>query len=157
SRELEIRGNAVEVILPKYDCMAYDQIWGLCVSYQDLWVPWFGHQIHCTVYFGFVHGRKCFFIEPHSSENFFNRGKYYGFHDEALRFAFFTKAALEYMMKSGKRPDIIHTHDWQTALTPVLLAEHYRYHGLENARICHTIHNFRHQGTAGEDVLWATG
>lgn len=36
SRELEIRGNAVEIILPKYDCMRYDQIWGLQVTYQDL-------------------------------------------------------------------------------------------------------------------------
>ena len=26
SRELEIRGNSVEIILPKYDCLRYDQI-----------------------------------------------------------------------------------------------------------------------------------
>ena len=26
SRELEIRGNTVEIILPKYDCLRYDQI-----------------------------------------------------------------------------------------------------------------------------------
>ena len=38
SRELELRGNAVDIILPKYDCMRYDQIWGLQVTYQDLWV-----------------------------------------------------------------------------------------------------------------------
>jgi starch synthase len=157
SRELEIRGNAVEVILPKYDCMAYDQIWGLSVDYRDLWVPWFNYNVHCTVYFGFVHGRKCFFIEPHSPENFFNRGAYYGFNDEHMRYAFFTKAALEFMLKSGKRPDIIHTHDWQTALAPVLLYEIYQHHGMHQVRACHTIHNFKHQGIAGEDVLWATG
>ena len=29
SRELEIRGHAVEIILPKYDCMRYDHIYGL--------------------------------------------------------------------------------------------------------------------------------
>ncbi len=34
SRELELRGNAVEIILPKYDCMRYDQIWGLQVTYS---------------------------------------------------------------------------------------------------------------------------
>lgn len=28
SRELEIRGNEVHIILPKYDCMRYDHIWG---------------------------------------------------------------------------------------------------------------------------------
>ena len=29
SRELELRGNAVEIVLPKYDCMRYDRIYGL--------------------------------------------------------------------------------------------------------------------------------
>ncbi|MCD6561457.1 MAG: glycogen/starch synthase [Deltaproteobacteria bacterium] len=114
--ELEIRGNSVEIILPKYSCMRYDHIWDLQVSYHDLWVPWFNGKVHCTVWFGYVHGRKCFFIDPHSSENFFNRDSYYGFTDEAMRMAFFSKAAMEFLLKAGKRPDIIHTHDWQTAL-----------------------------------------
>ncbi len=157
SRELEIRGNAVEIILPKYDCMRYDHIWGLQKVYDDLWVPWFNYRIHCSVWFGFVHGLKCFFIEPHSNDQFFNRGAYYGFPDEHMRFAFFSKAALEFMLKSGKRPDIIHTHDWQTALTPVMLYETYARAGMGNCRVCHTIHNFKHQGVAGENVLWFTG
>jgi len=38
SRELEWRGNTVETILPKYDCMRYDQIWGLAPCFNDLWV-----------------------------------------------------------------------------------------------------------------------
>ena len=42
SRELEIRGNAVEIILPKYHQMRYDRIWGLQMDYRDLWVPWYG-------------------------------------------------------------------------------------------------------------------
>jgi len=157
SRELEIRGNAVEIILPKYDCMRYDHIWGLHVTLQDLWVPWFNGAIHCTVYFGFVHGRKCYFIEPHSSDNFFNRGTYYGFSDEHVRFCFFTKAALEFLLKSNKRPDVIHTHDWQTALAPVLLFEIYKFHGLQDVRAIHTIHNFKHQGIVGANMLTATG
>jgi starch synthase len=157
SRELETRGNAVEIILPKYDCMRYDHIWGMQISYENLWVPWFNYHIRCTVWFGFVHGRKCFFIEPHSSDNFFNRGAYYGFPDEHMRFAFFSKAALEFLLKTGKRPDVIHTHDWQTALAPVMLYEMYQFAGMENCRVCHTFHNFKHQGIAGEDVLWFTG
>jgi starch synthase len=157
SKELEIRGHAVEIILPKYDCMRYDHIWGLQPAYHNLWVPWFNGAVHCTVYFGFVHGRKCFFIEPHSADNFFNRGGYYGYADEALRWAFFSKAALEFMHKTDKRPDVVHTHDWQTALLPVMLFEMYQFHGMGNVRVCHTLHNVKHQGIAGENVLAATG
>ena len=157
SRELEIRGNSVEVILPKYDRMHYERIWGLTVDYQDLWVPWYDGAVHCSVYFGFVNGRKCFFIEPHSHDNFFHRPAPYGYADDVMRYAFFSKAAIEYMLKANKRPDVIHCHDWQTALLPVLLFEMYEYQGMENQRVCLTIHNFGHQGMVGEEVLWATG
>ncbi|NJD08460.1 MAG: glycogen synthase, partial [Methylococcaceae bacterium] len=157
SNELEIRGNSVEIILPKYDCLRYDHIWGLCETYRDLWVPWFGGAIHCTVFFGFVHGRKCFFIEPHSGDNYFNRGCVYGFNDDVMRFAFFTRAAMEFLLQSGKRPDIIHCHDWQTALAPVLLYEIYQHLGMGHSRVCFTIHNFKHQGVTGAQVLHATG
>ena len=156
SRELEIRGIDVEIILPKYDCMRYDHIWGLHIAFQDLWVPWWNGAIHCSIWFGFVHGRKCFFIEPHSNENFFKRNAFYGYPDDAMRFAFFSKAALEFILKSNKRPDIIHCHDWQTGLVPVLLFEMYQAIGLGNQRACYTIHNFRYQGITGMDVLSAT-
>ena len=157
SRELEIRGHAVEIILPKYDCMRYDHIWGLQVVWEDLQVPWFKGHIPCTVWFGFVHGRKCFFIEPHSADHFFERGTYYGFPDEHIRFTFFSKAAMEFILKAGKRPDVIHTHDWQTAIIAVLLYEIYAHQGMDTARVVHTIHNFKHQGIVGENVLWFTG
>lgn len=157
SRELENRGNCVELILPKYDCMRYDHIWGLHDAYLDLWVPWYGAAIHCSVYCGWVHGRVCFFIEPHSEDNFFNRGCYYGCDDDNMRFAFFSKAALEFLHQSNKRPDVIHCHDWQTGLVPVMLYEIYQYHGMANQRVCYTIHNFKHQGFGGCEILWATG
>ena len=92
-----------------------------------------------------------------SSQGYFDRGTYYGFPDDAERFAFFSKAALEFMLKAGKRPDVIHTHDWQTALVPVLLYEIYAAAGLADQRVCHTIHNFRHQGVTGPEILRATG
>ncbi len=157
TRELEIQQHCVEIILPKYDCMRYDQIWGLHDAYRDLWVPWYGGSIHCSVFCGWVHGRLCFFIEPHSDDNFFNRGCYYGCKDDNMRFAFFSKAALEFLQQSNKRPDVIHCHDWQTGLVPVLLFEIYKYHGMWNQRVCYTIHNFKHQGLAGADILWGTG
>jgi starch synthase len=157
SRELEIRGHSVEILLPKYDCMWYDEIWGLHKIWDNLYVPWYGSGINCSVWFGFVHGRKCFFIEPHSQDNFFHRGSFYGFHDDPLRFAFFCKAAMEFMLKANKRPDIIHCHDWQTGLLPVMLYEIYVRLGMDRQRVVYTIHNFKHQGVTGEAVLWATG
>ena len=157
SRELETRGNCVELILPMYDCMRYDHIWGLHDAYRDLWVPWYGGAVHCSVFCGWVHGRVCFFIQPHSGDNFFNRGHYYGALDDHMRFAFFSKAAMEFLLVSNKRPDIIHCHDWQTGLVPVLLYEIYKHHGMWTQRVCYTIHNFRHQGVTGPEVLWGTG
>src|ERR1041385_272547 len=157
SRELGIRGNPVEIILPKYDCMRYDRIWGLTKTYNDLWVPYHNQWIHCDVYFGFMEGLKCFFIDPHSHHNFFNRGIFYGHNDDVERFAFFCRAALEFMLKSNKHPDIIHCHDWQTALVPVLLYEVYQHLGMRHPRVCFTIHNFRHQGAGGGFILHAAG
>ncbi|NEP57939.1 MAG: glycogen synthase GlgA [Symploca sp. SIO2G7] len=157
SRELENQGHGVEIILPMYDCMRYDHIWGLHDAYRDMWVPWCGGAIHCSVYCGWVHGRLCFFIQPHSGDNFFNRGHYYGALDDHLRFAFFSKAALEFLLVTNKRPEIIHCHDWQTGLVPVMLFEMYKWHGMDTQRVCYTIHNFKHQGIAGPQVLWATG
>ena len=157
SRELELRGHTVDIILPKYNCMRYDQLYLLTVAYHDLWVPWYSGFVRCTVWFGLVHGRQCYFIDPHSQDNFFNRGHLYGSVDDVTRFAFFSKAAMEFMLKTNRRPEIIHCHDWQTALVPVLLYEIYQYVGMPHQRVCHTIHNFSHQGITGEDVLWATG
>ncbi|MFP4061403.1 MAG: glycogen synthase GlgA [Halochromatium sp.] len=157
SRELAIRGNHVEIILPKYDNLRYDHIFELHPVYNDLWVPWYEGAIHCTVYFGFVHDRKCFFIEPHSQDNFFNRGSIYGFPDDVLRYAFFSRAAIEFLWQAGKHPDIIHCHDWQTALVPVFLYEFYQRLGMTHPRVCLTIHNFKHQGVTGAELLRATG
>lgn len=157
SHELEIRGHEVEIILPKYDCMRYDQIYGLQEVYHDLWVPFYDQWIHCTVFFGFVHGRKCFFIDPHSNRNFFNRGIYYGHHDDPERFTFFSRAALEFMLKANKHPDIIHCHDWQTGIVPVLLFDIYKNLGMAHPRVCYTLHNLKHQGVTGEFILRAAG
>ncbi|MDB9312531.1 glycogen synthase GlgA [Spirulina sp. CS-785/01] len=157
SRALERQDHAVEIILPKYDCMRYDHIWGLHNAYQDLIVPWYGQAIYCSVDCGWVHGRLCFFIDPHSNDSFFNRGCYYGCDDDPMRFAFFCKAAIEFLLITNKRPDVIHCHDWQTGLIPVLLYEIYKYHGMGNQRVCYSIHNFKHQGITGVNILWATG
>ena len=157
TRELELRGHAVEIVLPKYDCLRYDQIDGMNVVYWDLWVPWYSGSVHCTVWFGSIRGRRCYFIEPHSDDVFFSRGHLYGSADDDVRFGFFCKAAMEFLHKTDRHPDIIHCHDWQTGLVPVLLYEIYQHNGMANTRACYTIHNFSHQGISGERILWASG
>jgi len=157
SKELAIRGHAVEIILPKYNSLRYDRIWGMYKSYSDLWVPYFNRWIHCDVYFGWVDGLKCFFIDPHIERDFFNRGVFYGHYDDGERFAFFCRAALEFMHKANKHPEIIHCHDWQTALVPVLLYEIYQHLGMRHPRVCFTLHNVRHQGIGNEFLLREVG
>jgi starch synthase len=158
ANDLASRGDDVDIILPKYDCLRYDLITEFTKHYENLWTPWYKDSVKCTVWSGIVNGKsKCFFIEPHSRENFFNRGAIYGFPDDTARFAFFSKAVMEFLLKTDKRPDIIHCHDWPTGLIPVLLDIIYKPIGMDSTHVCFTIHNFRHQGLAAENILQAIG
>jgi starch synthase len=156
SRELEQLGHTVEIVLPRYDCLRDDRITEITLAYEGQ-VPWYSGAVACSVWSGRADGHHCHFIEPHSDDHFFRRGHVYGSQDDVARFAFFSKAAMEFLYKTGRRPDVIHCHDWETALVPVLLYEIYQPLGMHDQRACLTIHNFRHQGIANEWVLWATG
>ncbi len=61
------------------------------------------------------------------------------------------------MFKSGKQPEVIHCHDWQTGLVPVLLYEIYQHLGMRHPRVCYTLHNLQHQCVTREHILRATG
>jgi starch synthase len=109
------------------------------------------------VEYGEADGLKCFFIDAHSEHAFFNRGKIYGDADDPERFAFFSRAVMEFLYQSGKRPDVIHCNDWQTGLVPVLLYELYAGLGMERCRVCYSLHNMGHQGWSGPQVLQMNG
>ena len=69
------------------------------------------------------------------NEYYFKRGALYGFFDDGERYAYFSKAVLESMMRLGFYPDIIHANDWQSALTVVYLNTRYRnIEGFENTK-----------------------
>lgn len=157
SRELALRGHVVDVVIPKYDSMRYDQIEMLTTAYEDLRVPWYSGHVPTTVWTGVVGGQRCYFIDPRSDDGFFRRPSLYGAPDDVARFAFFSRAAMEFMLRTNRRPDVIHCHDWQTALVPVLLFEVYQHLGMSEQRVCLTVHNFAQQGMAGAWVLQATG
>jgi len=156
-RELASRGNAVELVLPKYDSLRFDRIEDLHKVHSDLWVPFYDRAIHCDVEYGEVDGIKCFFIDAHSEHGFFNRGKIYGDADDPDRFAFFSRAVMEFLYKSGKHPDIIHCNDWHTGLMPVLLYEIYAGLGMDRTRVCYSLHNVGYQGWTGPHVLHMNG
>ncbi|AEA33923.1 glycogen synthase [Hippea maritima] len=81
-------------------------------------------------------------------EAFFGRKGLYddgfvAYHDNAERFIFFSKAALELSKSIGFKPDIVHLNDWQTAAAGVVL-RHDDY--FRDSAVVLTIHNLQHQG-----------
>ncbi len=150
-------GETVDIILPKYDCLLYEQIDHLTQLQMDLQVPWDHGMVTCTVWKGQVHGLSCIFIDPHTDIGFYHRKTVYGQVDDIQRFAFLSRAAIEYLWNTGNQPDIIHCHDWPSALAPIFLFEIYQKLGMTKPRVCFTIHNFKHQGLTGRDLLETTG
>ena len=76
---------------------------------------------------------------------YFDRERPYGYPDDGERFAFFSKAVLETLVRLDIRADIIHCNDWQTALIPTLLHAFYAK-TLPGVKTVFTIHNIEYQG-----------
>lgn len=75
---------------------------------------------------------------------------------DSERFGFFSKAALEFLLQSGRQPDIIHCHDWSTALVAKSYWDDYHEHGLPNSSVVFTIHNFGYgQDAIGEAAMYS--
>ena len=88
------------------------------------------------------------------ADEYFDREYLYGapagdYPDNAARFSFFCRAALELLRQ---RPvDIVHCHDWQAALAIVdLKAQPARYAEIGGAKTVFTIHNLGFQGIFGQ-------
>ncbi len=75
---------------------------------------------------------------------FGSRDQIYNYGDESERFAYFQVAALEAVSKLDFIPDIIHVHDWHTAMIPLLIKTTYKKS--IPARTVLTIHNLAYQG-----------
>ncbi|GAB6042370.1 glycogen synthase [Endothiovibrio diazotrophicus] len=157
SRALATRGHAVEIVLPRYATLAEEWIDDLHKAHADLRVPFHDRRIHCDVYSARVDGLDCWFIDPRSEQRFFERERIYGEADDVERFAFFSRAVLEFLHQSGRTPEVIHCHDWQSGLVPVLLDEIYAGLGMTRPRVCYTLHNPGHQGIADAGVLRQVG
>lgn len=153
SRELSWKGHDVDIIIPKYDCINSEEIRDLGVAYQDLKCYYDGEWFNTTVWSGWVENLKVYFIEPHHSRYFFDRGCFYGCADDIERFLCFSRIALEFMYKLPLRPNIVHLHDWQTSIIPVLYQDMYKSLGMELIKTIFTIHNLEYQGKCSTDDL----
>jgi starch synthase len=85
------------------------------------------------------------------ADRYFDRDGLYGdgggdYADNAERFTFFCRAALEWLRGAGA-PDVLHVHDWQAALAPAFLrGTADLYPELGATRTVLTIHNLAYQG-----------
>jgi glycogen synthase len=62
--------------------------------------------------------------------------------ENKIRFAYFSRASLDYIAKSGKQPDVLHIHNWQTAIVGPLFWDVFVNQGLEGTRILLTCQDF---------------
>lgn len=145
-RELSWKGHDVDIIIPKYDCLDSEQIRDLSMDVKDLQSYYQGEWYSNTVWIGWVENLKVYFIDPHHPRFFFNRGCFYGCDDDIERFLYFSRAALEFIYKRPLNPDIIHLHDWETAVIAPLITDMYRNIGFVKPKVVLTIHNMEYQG-----------
>lgn len=133
------------IVLPKYACM--DKKWMpsltfVCHFYVDL--GW--RRQYAGLFKAEYQGIRYYFID---NEFYFGGAQpYHLIHEDMEKFSYFSKAVLEaipYM--DDFHPDIIHCHDWQTALIPVYLKTVYAEDELRSGiRTVFTIHNLKFQG-----------
>lgn len=104
---------------------------------------------YCGIYKYEEGGVKYYFVD---NEYYFKRDNFYGYFDDAERFAFFSKAAIDVMKFVNEIPDIIHCHDWQTGMLPVYLRTlFYNDPTFKNVKTIFTIHNIEYQGVYSYD------
>ncbi len=106
----------------------------------------------CGVYTAHLEGVTYYFID---NEQYFRRGgSLYGQYDDGERFAFFSLAVIEFMLRTGNIPDILHANDWQTAMTVVYLRTKYAdCEALRKVKTVYTIHNIEYQGKFDPYIL----
>ncbi|XP_038690826.1 starch synthase 3, chloroplastic/amyloplastic isoform X2 [Tripterygium wilfordii] len=134
SRAVQDLNHTVHIILPKYDCLKFNNVKDF---HYDRSYSWGGTEI--KVWLGKVEGLSVYFLEP--LNGFFGTGCIYGCRNDGERFGFFSHAALEFLLQSGFHPDIIHCHDWSSAPVAWLFKDQYMHYGLTKARVVFTIHN----------------
>jgi starch synthase len=146
------RGEQVAVVLPAYRENRYPR--PPREAYRNLWIP-IGPGYLVDIQQITDRGVTYYFVQCPA---LYDRDGIYGsaagdFSDNHLRFAVLSMGAIG-VARHLVRPDILHLHDWQAALAPVYLREHFpgdpTFMGLKTLL---TIHNLGYQGLFPPEVL----
>lgn len=154
-------GHDVRVVMPAYSAIEAGYP-GVQAAPFTLRVPVRDGAIEAGVFEGTLPGDETpiYFI---AERNLFNRPLIYGYDDDAYRFAFFCRAAVELLPALNWQPDVIHAHDWHAAPIVFWLATGGQVdERLRNTATVFTIHNLAHQGRVSWDLtnylqIWAHG
>ncbi len=147
---LKASGDEIAVISPLYQCVRDkfgDKLEYVMQTSIDL--GW--RNIFCGLARMEYNGVTQWFVE---NDEFFMRPRLYGYDDDKLRFAFFSKAVIRLLHNLDFVPGILHCNDWESALTIIYLKdEQSRRSDLNGIRTVYTIHNIAYQGQFGENEL----
>ncbi|MBQ5587058.1 MAG: glycogen synthase [Selenomonadales bacterium] len=120
-------------------------------SVGEVVVPLGWRKQPCRIY-SLKHGGVLFYF--FENEFYFERDNVYGYHDDHERFAFFAKAVLTALPKLGFRAEVLHMHDWHTALVSLFLkTQFYQDPYYDKIKTVLTIHTMAFQGHFGSEVL----
>ena len=146
---LAVLGNDVRVVLPKYGCIPEEYVQQMNFCFY-IYVPLGWRRKYCGVFELKKDGVTYYFVD---NEYYFGDPYLYKWND-LERFSFYDKACLEIIKQLDFKPDVIHAHDWQAAMIPVLLNAYYVndefYRGIKTM---FTIHNLRYQGIYSMDIV----
>lgn len=147
--ELAGLGVDVDVLMPKYRGIDPDHFQ---IERQNQTIELTLNAKHISAglwSFNDKRGVRYLFLEQ---DNYYDRDYLYGspegdYEDNAERFVFLTRAAIEWALSSGNQYDVFHSHDWQAALTPVYLRTLYAGEvSVNGSASVMTIHNLGYQG-----------
>lgn len=140
----------VRVVLPLYSDIRGDYRQRFAYL-GNINVPLGWRNQYCGIFSYEESGVTFYFLD---NEYYFRRGGCYGYYDDGERFAFFSRAVMEILGFLQFYPDVLHCHDWQSALAAIYLKTiycHRREYSL--IRAVFTIHNIEYQGKYSLDVL----
>jgi len=150
-KALARRGHEVHVGLPLYGSVCPSGDW---TKTDHIAVPFGGGIRLCSVWTYTSEGVTYHFIEYHA---YFGGNNIYGGVNEGERFAFFCRALLAVCETFRWIPDVIHAHDWTTALLPVYLNTTLSHTPLCQTATVFTIHNLNYQGLFSPSLLYRAG